>query len=166
MWPGSYRKSILSFFRCISVSSKVLRHFGNVSISGHQLLLPCDSLNKGRRNCTGNQNVPGQHNQCPQRYKTQYHPVRTYIMHPRRSQDGNTTRSKSSARKLLRNSRGLENNSPSLCSSSIRNVHLISMRAEPGKVISDIVCDVVSHSVFSGYAALCECSSSQRLNKG
>lgn len=154
------------FFRCISISSKVLHHFGNVSISGHQLLLPCDSANEGRRNCTGNQNVPGQHNQRPQRYKTQYHPVRTYIMHPRRSQDGNTTRSKSSARELLRNSRGLENNSPSLCSSSIRNVHLISMRAEPGKVISDIVWDVVSHSVFSGYTALCESSSSQRLNKG
>lgn len=30
--------------------------------------------------CTVNKNVPRQHNQCPQRYKTQYRPVRVYIM--------------------------------------------------------------------------------------
>lgn len=28
-------------------------------------------------NCTVTQNVPRQHNQCPLRYKTQYHPVST-----------------------------------------------------------------------------------------
>lgn len=127
-----------------------------------QLPRPSSLHGNVERSCAANQNVARQHNQGP---------LETLKHNNLPCQDAHSAaaaRTRWQRASRQRRSSGEIPDQQALCSPELYSECAINSHTSGAgaKVIRDFVWDAANHSVFSGKAALCECSSSQRLNKG